>query len=40
MKLNENYINGIMAIIKERTINDCSDKIANVIEIIMTCIKI
>lgn len=33
------YINGIMAIIKEWTINDCKDKIENIINIIIECVR-
>lgn len=33
------YINGIMAIIKEWTINDCKDKIEDIINIIIECVS-
>lgn len=34
------YIHGIMAVIKEWTINDCEDKIDDIVNIIIECSKI
>ena len=34
------YINGIMAIIKEWTINNCTDEIDDIIKIIIECIRL
>ena len=33
------YVNGIMSIIKEWTINDCQDKIDDIISIIIECVR-